>query len=58
MKELIFVERCDPNIMDNYGQTLLNFAIKEHKYHSIRYMIESKHVKVNEPNRQGITPIG
>ena len=28
MKELLFVEKCDPNVMDNYGETLLNFAIK------------------------------
>lgn len=28
---LLNQERCDPNIHDNYGETLLNFAIKENK---------------------------
>jgi ankyrin repeat protein len=58
MKALLFEEHCDPNIQDNYGETLLNFAVKTKKLQSLDYILTSKNANVNAPNAIGITPIG
>lgn len=58
MDFLVNKEQCDPNIMDNYGEKLLNFAIKSNKQLSIDIILQSNNANVNEPNKQGISPIG
>ena len=58
MKSLIEDENCDPNIEDNYGETLINMAISHFKTLSIDTIIQSGNLKINEANAKGVTPIG
>ena len=57
-EKLFFEVKCNPNIMDNSGETLLNATIAQYKRQSLQMLIESKFIKINKPNERGITPIG
>lgn len=55
---LLYDEKCDPNLRDNYGQTLMNMAIKNRKQNSIKILLQSNVVRINEASSRGVTPIG
>ena len=48
---------CDPNVEDNYGETLINYAIKTEKLMSLNLLI-SNGVDISKENSQHITPLG
>lgn len=55
---LIGKHRMDPNIKDDLGETLLNYAIKNDKEKSIDILLEQGRVDVNLADKQGMTAIG
>ena len=50
MKILLKEESCNPNIEDNYGETLINYAIKHKKQQSLRYILESGNADIEQAN--------
>ena len=48
---------CNPNIKNNYGETLLIDAIKKKKLNSVRLLLKND-CKVSLKNDQGMSPIG
>lgn len=57
MRNLLEKQRCSPDVVDNYGETLINFAIKHNKMKSFALLLANK-VDVNSMNSQQISPIG
>ena len=57
-EKLFFEEKCNPNIKDNSGETLLNATIAQYKKQSLQMLLGSEVIKINEPNERGITPLG
>lgn len=55
---LIEEENCDPNIEDNYGETLTNMAIKNFKLVTLKIILRSGKLRINQENAWGVTPIG
>ena len=47
MTNLLVKQHCNPNVYDNYGETLLNFAIKTNKMKSFDLLIENKVKKID-----------
>lgn len=58
LRILLQEEKCDPNVMDNYGEILLNMAIQTFKTQSIQYILNSGNIRINDVNEKGISPIG
>lgn len=57
MQNLLERQQCNPNVLDNYGETLLNFAIKTNKMKSFDLLLANK-VNVNASNQHQMSPLG
>jgi hypothetical protein len=55
--KVLLADGCNPNIMDNSGETLLIDAIKRKKLGTVRLLLEND-CKVTIRNGQGMSPIG
>jgi ankyrin repeat protein len=51
MKNLLEQQNCSPDVVDNYGETLINFAIKNNKMKSLDLLLANK-VDVCKMNSQ------
>lgn len=42
MKNLLELQNCSPDIIDNYGETLINYAIKNDKMKSLDLLLSNR----------------
>mgnify|MGYP000120579154 CR=1 FL=1 len=55
--KVLLEDGCNPNIVDNSGETLLIDAIKRDKLQSIKLLLAND-CKASIKNKQGVSPIG
>jgi ankyrin repeat protein len=55
--KILLHDGCDPNIVDNSGETLLIDAIKRNKLQSIKLLLDQD-CRANIKNKQGVSPLG
>jgi ankyrin repeat protein len=55
--KVLLEDGCDPNVVDNQGETLLIDAIKKNKLQSMNLLL-SNDCQANIKNKQGISPLG